>query len=129
MKPVVFLSLHEVIQIHRVQIRRYGGLHGLRDLALLQSAIAMPESGSGKRYFHETVYEMAAAYMFHIIRNHPFIDGNKRTGAVAAIVFLALNGIEINAPEGEFERLVRAVASGKSDKKDIAEFFRTATES
>jgi death-on-curing protein len=70
---------------------------------------------------------MAAAYLFHVVRNHPFLDGNKRTGAVAAVVFLIINGIELQADEESFEKLVRSVAEGKTDKAKIAEFFRNNT--
>jgi len=119
-----FLSFAEVLEIHRDQIERYGGKTGIRDLGLLQSALAMPAAGFGGRYLHGDLFEMAAAYLFHIVRNHPFVDGNKRTGAVAALVFLSLNGMEIEASEDIFEQTVRAVAEGKMDKSAIAGFFR-----
>ena len=127
MKEPIFLGLDEVIEIHRDQIKRYGGPSGIRDMELLKSAIAMPPASFGGEYLHKDLYEMAAAYLFHIARNHPFIDGNKRTGAVAAVVFLLLNGIELNADEESFEKLVRSVAEGKTDKAKIAEFFRNNT--
>jgi death-on-curing protein len=120
----VFLTLGEVIDIHRDQIERYGGDPGLRDLYLLQSAMAMPAAGFGGRYLHTDLFEMAAAYLFHITQNHPFVDGNKRTGAVASLVFLSLNDNEIEADEEEFERIVLGVAQGKIDKASVAEFFR-----
>jgi death-on-curing protein len=82
--PPVFLNLAEVLEIHRDQIERYGGQPGIRDLDLLQSALAMPAAGFGDRYLHEDLLEMAAAYLFHIARNHPFVDGNKRTVAAAS---------------------------------------------
>jgi death-on-curing protein len=120
----VFLTLGEVIEIHRDQIERYGGDPGLRDLGLLQSAMAMPAAGFGGRYLHTDLFEMAAAYLFHITQNHPFIDGNKRTGAVASLVFLSLNEVDLEADEEEFERIVLGVAQGKIDKASVAEFFR-----
>lgn len=119
-----FLSLSEVLEIHRDQIQRYGGDLGVRDLGLLQSAIAMPAAGFGDTYFHTDIFEMAAAYLFHIVQNHPFIDGNKRAGAVASIVFLDLNDISLAADEDQFERLVLRVAEGKADKAEITAFFR-----
>ncbi len=119
-----FLSLAEVLEIHRDQIERYGGKRGIRDLGLLQSALAMPAAGFGGRYLHGDLFEMAAAYLFHIISNHPFVDGNKRTGAVAALVFLLLNGMEIKTDEDLFEQTVRSLAEGKVGKTAIAEFFR-----
>lgn len=123
MEPV-FLALDEVVAIHRDQIERYGGSPGIRDIELLQSAVAMPSAGYGEEYLHSDMYEMAAAYLFHIIRNHPFVDGNKRTGVVAALVFMTMNGIELHAAEKSFEALVRSVAEGKTDKVKAASFFR-----
>jgi death-on-curing protein len=120
----VFLTLGEVIEIHRDQIERYGGDPALRDLGLLQSAMAMPAAGLGGRYLHTDLFEMAAAYLFHITQNHPFVDGNKRTGAVASLVFLFLNDVELEADDEEFERIVLGVAQGTIDKAAVAEFFR-----
>lgn len=120
----MFLSLDEVLEIHGDQIERYGGEATIRDLGLLQSALAMPAAAFGGQYLHADLYEMAAAYLFHIAQNHPFVDGNKRTGAVAALVFLTLNDVEIDAGELAFERLVREVAEGKADKAAVAELLR-----
>jgi death-on-curing protein len=125
MAEPVFLTLAEVLEIHQDQMRRYGGSPGIRDLDLLKSALAMPKAGIGEQYFHADIMEMAAAYLFHVVRNHPFIDGNKRTGTVAALIFLAMNGIDIEEDETEFELLVRKVAEGRADKNDIAGFLRT----
>jgi death-on-curing protein len=122
--PPEFLSLAEILEIHRDQIERYGGDPGIRDLGLLQSALAMPAAGFGERYLHQDLFEMAAAYLFHLIQNHPFVDGNKRTGAVAAMVFLLINDIEMEVDEKELERIVLAVAEGKQNKQAIADFFR-----
>jgi death-on-curing protein len=96
-------------------------------MALLQSALAMPRAGSGGQYFHTDLNEMAAAYLFHIVKNHPFVDGNKRVGAMAAFAFLKLNGSTLKAPESAFERVVLSVAGGKSDKAAVAAFFRKHT--
>jgi len=120
----VFLSLAEVLEIHRDQIERYGGHPGIRDLGLLQSALAMPAAGFGGKYLHGDLVEMSAAFLFHIAQNHPFIDGNKRTGTVAALVFLWLNGIELEADATKLEKLVIDVAQGKAGKNTIADFLR-----
>lgn len=120
----IFLRLDEVLEIHNDQIKRYGGRAGIRDLELLKSAIAMPAAGFGGDYLHTGIYEMAAAYLFHIVRNHPFIDGNKRTGAVASVVFLMMNGVELHADEDTFAKMVLSVAEGKIDKAGITQFFR-----
>ncbi|MBI4596134.1 MAG: type II toxin-antitoxin system death-on-curing family toxin [Candidatus Tectomicrobia bacterium] len=124
MKEPVFLGLDEVIEIHDDQIKRYGGLPGVRDIDLLKSAIAMPPAGFGGEYLHTDVFEMASAYLFHIVRNHPFVDGNKRTGAVTSIVFLLMNGVELHADEDSFEKMVLSVAEGKIDKAAVAQFFK-----
>lgn len=122
-----FFTLDEVLEIHRDQISRYGGAPGVRDAGLLQSAIAQPSARFSGQYLHVDLFEMAAAYLFHIVKNHPFIDGHKRVGAVAAIVFLELNGREVNASEEEYEELVLQVAQGTGDKPTIASFFRAHT--
>ncbi len=123
----VFLSLSEILEIHQDQIARYGGIAGIRDIALLQSAIGMPSTTFSGEFLHSDIYEMAAAYLFHIVRNHPFVDGNKRVGAAAALVFLALNGYEFNAPEDDFADMVWDAASGKTDKSDVTICIRQWT--
>lgn len=119
-----FLTVEDVIEIHADQIRRYGGTLGIRDVELLQSAIGMPRSGFGDRYFHVDLFEMAAAYLYHLVQNHPFMDGNKRTGAMVAFVFMKLNGLTLVADEEKLETLVLDAAQGKADKNVIAQFFR-----
>jgi death-on-curing protein len=123
----VFLELAEVVAIHADQIERYGGAAGIRDIGLLRSAVAVPRSTFAGRLLHEDLCEMAAAYLFHIIRNHAFLDGNKRTGLVAAVVFLALNGVDVAVGERGLERIVRAVAEGRAGKAEITAFFRKHT--
>jgi death-on-curing protein len=119
-----FLSLSEVLEIHSDQIARYGGMPGVRDLGLLQSALAMPSATFGGQFLHEDVYAMAAAYLFHLVQNHPFCDGNKRVGAVAALVFLLLNGRDFRAPEDDLAKMVLQVACGKADKAAVTRFVR-----
>src|SRR5690606_17233104 len=114
----------EVLAIHRDQIERYGGSPSLRDMGLLLSAIAMPAAGFGGVYAHSDLFEMAAAYLFHLAANHPFVDGNKRVAGAAADVFLNLNGLLLTASEDEFEQLVRSVATSGATKQDVAAFFR-----
>ncbi len=123
MQPA-FLTLDETIEIHRDQITRYGGSLGVRDWGLLKSAIAMPAAAFGGQFLHGDFFEMAAAYLFHIVQNHPFIDGNKRVGAVAADVFLTLNNLTLHASEDEYAEVVLAVARGELSKSAVAEFFR-----
>jgi len=125
LKEPVFLGLDEIIEIHHDQIKRYGGRPGVLDIEILKSTIAMPSATFDGNYLHTAIYEMAAAYLFHIVRNHPFVDGNKRTGAVASIVFLILNGIDFHANENDFEYIVLRTAEGKIDKATIARFFES----
>ena len=120
-----FLSIEDVLFMHANQINLYGGEHGVRDPHALESAIAQPQAGVGGEYFHHDLYEMAAAYLFHIVKNHPFLDGNKRSGATAALAFLDLNGVEIEAPKGSLYDLTISVATGQAGKAEIATFFRT----
>jgi death-on-curing protein len=93
-------------------------------MGLLKSALAMPSSGIGDQYFHADLYEMAAAYLFHIVKNHPFVDGNKRVGFVASYVFLRLNGIQVTASDKDYEVVTLGTAKGKIGKGEIAGFFR-----
>ena len=124
MREPAFLALDEVLAFHADQIRRYGGRPGVRDLELLKSAVSTPEAAYGGDYLHTNLFEMAAAYLFHIVRNHPFVDGNKRTGLIAALAFLGLNGLELDAePELLFE-LVMGVASGDATKARLAVFLQ-----
>jgi death-on-curing protein len=122
-----FLTIDEVLTIHQDQIARYGGSEGVRDWGLLQSAIAMPAAALGGQFLHGDLCEMAAAYLFHLVQNHPFIDGNKRVGAVAAYVFLALNDMRLTADSDAYAELVLAVARGEMAKSAVAEFFRKNT--
>jgi death-on-curing protein len=122
-----FLTIDEVLAIHRDQITRYGGSEGVRDWDLLQSATAMPAATFAGQFLQCDLCEMAAAYLFHLVQNHPFIDGNKRVGAVAAYVFLALNGVRPTADNDAYADLVLAVARGETAKSAVAEFFRANT--
>lgn len=119
-----FLSLPEVLEIHQDQVARYGGSPGIRDLELLKSALGMPPATYGGEFLHTDIYEMSAAYLFHLLKNHPFVDGNKRVGAVAALVFLTLNGCDLDAPEDDFADMVLGVAEGRLGKTDAAVFVR-----
>ena len=120
----LFLTFAEIIEIHDYQIEHFGGGEGLRDIELLKSAIGMPSATFGGEYLHPTILEMAAAYLYHLVENHPFVDGNKRVGAMAALIFLDLNGYDFDASDAEFTDMVLKVASGKMLKAEITLFFR-----
>ncbi|MBP8083551.1 MAG: type II toxin-antitoxin system death-on-curing family toxin [Spirochaetes bacterium] len=115
-----FLTLAEVIEIHNNQISLYGGAQGIRDISLLKSALAITESTFDNEYLHHDVFEMAAAYAYHICQNHPFIDGNKRVALVTALVFLDFNGIDIADPKEKLYQAMMDIASGKMNKYKLA---------
>ncbi|MGE4266631.1 MAG: type II toxin-antitoxin system death-on-curing family toxin [Deferribacterales bacterium] len=128
MKDVSFLTLEIVIKLHDLQIMKFGGDSALRDMNLLDSACAMPAAVFGDEYLHADVFEMAAAYIYHIIKNHPFVDGNKRTGLISSMVFLDINGYVINSDDDELYRVALSVAEGSIEKPDVANFFKKCTE-
>lgn len=120
-----FLTVDDALRLHRDQIERYGGSHGVRDHGLLESALAQPQAGFGDVYAHKDLFEMAAAYLFHLVQNHPFNDGNKRIGAYTAFVFLFINGLKVTDVEADFEALVLATACGEKKKSEVADFLRS----
>ncbi len=119
-----FLELDEVLALHERQIAEFGGSPGVRDRVLLESAVAMPRTTFGGHYVHETLFAMAAAYAFHIAENQPFVDGNKRTGLDAALVFLRLNGYRVVDSSGELYEAMIAVAERRLDKAGLAAMLR-----
>jgi death-on-curing protein len=120
----VFLTLDDVLQIHAYQVEHFGGDPAVLDRRLLESAIAQPQQAFGGEYLHADLAAMAAAYLYHLVKNHPFADGNKRTGTQAAMVFLELNGHGLDYPLDETEQLVLGVAEGRVGKDEVAAFLR-----
>ena len=120
----VFLTLAEIIEIHDYQIDVFGGSDGLRSQEMLESAIGIPSSTFGGAYLHPTVPDMAAAYLFHLVENHPFVDGNKRVGTMSALVFLDLNEYDFDATDSELTEVFLQVAGGKMPKDALSRFFR-----
>lgn len=110
--------------IHNAQIEKYGGETGVRDSGLLESALAAPRSGMDGEYFHAGVFDMAAAYLYHITLNHPFVDGNKRTGLACAILFLWGNGYKLECNRDDLINMVIDVAKGDLNKGEIAAFLQ-----
>lgn len=119
----VYLTVDQAIKVHDLLIKQHGGLPGIRDLGLLTSAIEMPKSSFDGRKLHPTVCEMAAAYLFHVVKNHPFCDGNKRTGAFLAVLFLRMNHIRLSFDHMQYEILVIGVAENLISKSQVAQFF------
>ena len=123
MTEPIFLTFEDVIEIHRDQLTRYGGAPGIRDVGLLQSAVLMPLAQFDGNFLHKDLFEMAAAYLFHLSKNHPFIDGNKRVGTVAALLFLMLNGYEVIVVGTLLEKLVLEIVEGKKTKEQAGRFL------
>jgi death-on-curing protein len=121
---ILFLTRDEVLALHERSIKEFGGSLGLRDEALLASALAIPSSTFGGEFLHPSLAEMGAAYLFHLVMNHPFIDGNKRTGAAAARLFLLLNDARFDPDETEYGDLTLDVAAGRLSKDDAIAFFK-----
>lgn len=119
-----FLDMDDVLAIHERQLVRFGGSAGLRDENLLDSAVAQPRAQFGGEFLHADLWEMAAAYRFHIVKNHPFVDGNKRTGLVAALTFLGINGITIPPTSPRLYDTTMAVAEGTLDKAGLTVILR-----
>jgi len=124
MKSPVFLSVEQVIAIHRRVVDEFGGAAEIRDRGLLESAVAVPAARFAGRWLHRRVSDMAAAYLFHLCRNHAFLDGNKRTALAAAEVFLLLNGRRLDATDDEVVELTLGVAEGTTSKEETVAFFR-----
>ncbi|MEX0849673.1 MAG: type II toxin-antitoxin system death-on-curing family toxin [Candidatus Dependentiae bacterium] len=121
MHCIIFLTIQEVLAIHDDQILRFGGLKGIRSQALLESTLSQPQVFFDNVYLHKDLYEMAACYLFGIIKNHPFLDGNKRTGIICAILFLRYNRVKIQPSQEDFYKLAFEVASSKKNKDEIVQ--------
>lgn len=122
-----YLTLIEVLELHRRILKQSGGALGIRDIGLLESAIAQPRMTFSGEDLYPGLLEKAVALGFSIIMNHPFVDGNKRTGHAATETFLILNGMEINASVNEQERLVLAITSGKLGREAFLEWLQQNT--
>lgn len=117
-----FVPISTVLVIHSELLREFGGKPGLRDRGLLESALDRPRNLEA--YESADIYRLAAAYAFGIIKNHPFIDGNKRIGLVTAYTFLRINGIELNASEEEAVIVIEGMAAGTLGEKELEEWLR-----
>lgn len=120
-----FLSLDEVLELHADQISSFGGTPGVRDEGLLESALAQPKATFGGQFLHPTISEQAAAYLYHIAMNHPFIDGNKRTAFAVTDTFLRLNGCALNLTDDRAYDLVMRVARGTMTKEELSTEFES----
>lgn len=119
-----FLTVEDLLDIHVEVLEAFGGDAGVRDLGLLESAVAQPHASFDGVYLHDDLFLMAAAYLFHVTQNHALIDGNKRTGLVAALTFLRLNSVAMPPDLDIFYDLTIGVATGTLNKTDVATEFR-----
>jgi death-on-curing protein len=119
-----YISLPETLELHRRIIERTGGSHGVRDLGALESALAQPRMTFGGEDLYPTLIEKASALGFSLIKNHPFVDGNKRIGHAAAEVFLLMNGFEIGASVDEQELIVMRLAASEIGREEFTEWLR-----
>ncbi len=125
--PTRFVPDEIVATIHADLVRRYGGRVGLREPALLDSALAQPKMTAGRKFLHKTTFDKAAAYGFHICKNHPFVDGNKRVALVVMDMFLQLNGWEISASEEETYPMMISLADGTLAKRQLSRWLKENT--
>ena len=118
-----FLELDDVFDLHADGIQRYGGDRGIRDQGLIESAVAVPRQSFGGEYLHTTLFEMAAAYAFHLAENQAFVDGNKRVGLAAATAFLAMNGYDLIERDDCLYNAMIALSAKTLDKAGLAGVF------
>lgn len=119
-----YLTVEEVLFIHHYLVTQTGGSHGVRDLGLLEAAVARPRASFGGVDMYEDVFTKAAALFESIARNHPFVDGNKRTAISSTVEFLYANGWDINVPPGRLDDEVVALVVDNPGTDAIAEWFR-----
>lgn len=119
-----YLTLNEVLELHRRLIELFGGAAGIRDLRALESALAQPRLTFGGEELYPTIAEKAASLGFSLIKNHPFVDGNKRVGHAAMETYLVLNGYEIDASADEQEQVVLQLAAGELGRGQFADWLR-----
>jgi death on curing protein len=120
----LFLTVADVLALHDDQLRLFGGSAGVRDAGALESAVATPASTFDQEFLHEDLFHMAAAYAFHIAENQPFVDGNKRTGLNAALVFLDINGWVVSDPDMRLYDAMIALSSRVLDKGGLGKLFQ-----
>jgi death-on-curing protein len=119
-----FLTKEDVIELHAGLVERFGGVAGVRDDGLLEAALAQPPMEIFGEVVHPTIYDQAAAYLFHLVQNHSFHDGNKRIGLHACLAFLESNGVTVSKEQEPWYEFTLSLASGKQTKQDCGNFVR-----
>ncbi len=123
-----FLDAETVLRLHDRQIERFGGMTGVRNRGLMESALAQPQATFGGELLHPTLADQAAAYLYHLAKNHPFIDGNKRTAFAVMDTFLRLNGARLGLSPGQAYELTMQVAQGQMGKAELVGMLAKALE-
>ena len=124
-----YLTSEQVLFIHARLLAETGGEHGIRDLGLLQSAVARPQAVFDGNELYPGIHQKAAALLESLINNHPFVDGNKRTGITAAAMFLKINNFSLTASNQEVESFVLSIASGEQTVESITEWLKSHSKS
>ncbi|OGH11866.1 MAG: hypothetical protein A2857_01570 [Candidatus Levybacteria bacterium RIFCSPHIGHO2_01_FULL_36_15] len=124
-KAICFITLEQLLVIHEDQIDRYGGIHGIRDLSLLESALFRPQSTYSGEDLYKTIFDKAAALLHSLVLNHPFIDGNKRTAVVAAIIFLQMNSWKLKVPQKELVKTMMDIEAKKFTIPVLADWLES----
>lgn len=123
MREYTFLEFDRIVQLNKLATKTFGGSDGIRDRGLIDSAINQPQASFGGQYLHENIFQMAAAYYYHISESQGFSDGNKRTGFLAMFSFLKLNGCDFIIPDDYLWPILIEVANGQKDKNNLADFL------
>lgn len=126
MGDIRFVEVEEALRIHARQVRRFGGDAGVRDRGLLESALAMPRASFSGQFVHDDLPAMAGAYLYHLCKNHPFMDGNKRVALAVTLYFLTRNGMPLDVDNQTLQGHVLAVASGEMTKEQVTAYLREA---
>lgn len=124
---MIYLTVEQIIFIHNRSLARFGGIYGIRDKGLLESAVARPQASFGGKDLYKGIYSKASALFHSLLLNHPFLDGNKRTAFIAADLFLQENGFIITADDDECERIILDVINKIRNDKDLAEWLKNNT--
>jgi len=124
-----FLTLEQILVIHEDQIDRYGGSHGIRELALLESAVFRPQSTFAGEELYSTIFDKASALIHSLVLNHPFVDGNKRTATASMLVFLEINGLTLKVGQKELLKTVLKIESKDMDIEEIADWLKKNSKS
>lgn len=125
MTQIVYLTLEEVLLLHEISIKEFGGSRGVRDMGLFESAVMQPQQSFGGNDLYPSLWDKASILAYALCKNHPFVDGNKRTAALAMLTFTDINGYEISVPKGNVHDTILNIADGSVSREDLARWIET----